>query len=760
MNDLILTNTNFGKVLVLRGIIPMIRVSFGTLGSITSQVGKRLTIKNFGAVAIMWAGHFIYSRGLIRTSLSHTLNAMRVSLNRTRIALRTMVLSFLSTKIQEDKRKFFRQLVNNVGTQMKAHSHPLAASERSSARKMIKQYSVLSGDSMYYVSMSTGERETEDGDKMYYFEKDMLTDYKMPHNNADVIALVDVDFYMDLPNEMGRKDYIIYTVDPIKLGGQTANGSYCFENNVYKFIVNSQAIYEHELWNYETDIIFKNTWYGGNLYTVEKRRLTADRVLIFINYRRTVYTPLAWLCFFDKTMVRKHVADDFGFNHQMSISKTGELKHHFSGDGKYFDVELTDGELNNILVRTNYSKNPQLSDVERIIKSTRPSESLESAALIYDYIMKSRMRSKVIVTEGFEDNYQVPTPLITEDGKPTIRRVCKPILDDGYAPNKSFNNDNSCVEGRIVNVKNKVQTFPPFYYTVMQEYLERLIPEPNKIVPLDFEHMDEKFDKPTQQLLIEKFKCFMNYTEPFNVQSFQKSEAYGKINYPRNISTLPMGHNFRLGQFCYSMSEQIFKVQPWYAFGKHPRDVAARVYDIHTNAQTSVPCDISMMDGSQSLLSHHLDIATARRACTIETRGELCELIEKERSVIGYTKHGVKYTADNNTLSGSSRTTIKNTNFIAYCTYLARRLHRETIEQAWQGLGCYGGDDGITVDFSAHLLNVLFAKVGMLSKCENLVPGDCVPFLGRVYVDPWTTPKSFIDVARQLRKLHLSVTNV
>jgi hypothetical protein len=48
--------------------------------------------------------------------------------------------------------------------------------------------------------------------------------------------------------------------------------------------------------------------------------------------------------------------------------------------------------------------------------------------------------------------------------------------------------------------------------------------------------------------------------------------------------------------------------------------------------------------------------------------------------------------------------------------------------------------------------------LGLVLKLEVRKPGDYVGFLGRVFLDPWTTTESMADVPRQLGKLHLSGT--
>lgn len=50
------------------------------------------------------------------------------------------------------------------------------------------------------------------------------------------------------------------------------------------------------------------------------------------------------------------------------------------------------------------------------------------------------------------------------------------------------------------------------------------------------------------------------------------------------------------------------------------------------------------------------------------------------------------------------------------------------------------------------------AKFGMLCEAEEIHKGNPIKFLGRIYIDPWTTNQSICDVKRQLRKLHLTAS--
>jgi len=657
-----------------------------------------------------------------------------------------------------DRRGDFRKLHLTYVPIPREHSHPTAAANRTAVRNMIDQYGILSGQPLYYVSMSDGENKAGSfGDRWYYVSKDLLQRAlcRTPKGQMTRV-LVDVDYYVDM-SKIGRCDYILYTTDPQKLGGSTSNGCYSISNDVYTLDVNGGAKYVHHLWDYNTDVLFQFKWYGGNLFTVEHKRLDDHRTLVFLNYRRTVYTPLAWWWFNGKSLKRKQVSDVNGFNHQKVIRKDGTVVHNIAKQGVCFSVDLTEQMMNNVLVRTSYSKQPQISDVERLFKSADMPNALESAALIYDYIVKSGFMSKTLVSDGFEDSYQTIYPLVTEDGKPSARRLLPPILDEGVAPVKSYNNDVACVNGRINAVKNQVTKYPGFYYKCMKEFIDFCIPEAGILTPQSFDSQSLQMNRPTQQSLIEKFRNFMFYNKPIAVSSFQKAEVYGKITSPRNISTLPMSHNFRLGQYSQALS-QILKQHWWYAFGKHPREIATTMLRLATNATTAVPSDISKMDGSCGRLLSDLEIGIMRKAVAPELEGEISELMSEEIKIKGFTRHGLSYVAEYNTLSGSAATSWKNTVKNAFTVYLSFRLAGHEPNNSWLSLGIYGGDDGVTFDVNPDQINRTFAKIGMLAKCEKIEIGQPVPFLGRVFVDPWTTTESFIDIPRQMRKLHLTTS--
>lgn len=722
---------------------------------------KRVILVGCGVATIIASYNVAKNSVMVELILNRTSRSLQTFWRSSMVKLQTWLLNCMSSDIKPDRRKDFRKLQQHQSNVGAGHSHPDAAGGRKQARGMIQEYEVVTASDMYYLSMSEGEMaDGKEGSKEYHFAKDMLTNPKINEpKTGQTVALVDVDYYINMSTFVKQNDYLIYTTMPTTVGGSVENGSYYFkENSVYVSDVNGGAHYEHQLWNYNTDVLFVWKWYGGELFNVEFRRLNHHRALVFLNHRRTVYGPLAWIAFSEHSLRHISVDNGYGMNHLRVLRQDGVLEHHFAPIGVAIDTCITEMTFNNLKVRVQSSKSPQLSDVERILKNEPERDNaLKDAAIMFKYFCTLGGLNPTLVSQGSLDNYQTLYPLITEDGKPTARRIAKPMLDEAVAPVNSYNNDVACVEGRLKRVKNQVTTYPAFYYKVMQEFVNLLVPNPGVLVPMSSDQMEAKLTRPTQRALVERFRNGMFYCLRVTISAFMKKECYAKVTDPRNISTLPMNHNFRLGQFMYVLSDHVFKPVHWYAFGTHPRELGQKLVRMATHADYLSSSDISKMDGSMGKIYSDLDLAIARRAFAREYVGELEELIEKERHVRGFTSNGVEYSTDETTLSGSSRTSIKNSAANGYTMYLARRLRGETKEFAWANLGCYGGDDGITPNLPPDEINRTFAKLGLLAKSEKSIAGQPVVFLGRIYVDLWINDHSFSDVVRQIRKLHLTV---
>jgi hypothetical protein len=108
-------------------------------------------------------------------------------------------------------------------------------------------------------------------------------------------------------------------------------------------------------------------------------------------------------------------------------------------------------------------------------------------------------------------------------------------------------------------------------------------------------------------------------------------------------------------------------------------------------------------------------------------------------------------------LSGGADTAFGNSTLDALVAYIALR-HQMSPSDAWRSLGLYGGDDNLNRNVSQETHLKVATKLGYKLKIETIKAGDPVPFLGRVFLDPWSSNASICDVARRLRSLHLTVS--
>jgi hypothetical protein len=683
--------------------------------------------------------------------------------------LYSYILNKFSSKIGNDYRKVFKNCQLDMTVATTTNSHAKSATDRTKANTLCNMFVSLIGKTTYSISMSEGERRNLSGNRFFYTAKDLqseLVDKKKTKNH--VIRMTDVDYYVDMNLLLDENDVLLYTFVPERVGGNADDATFSIDNNnQVNMVVNGGANYIHPLWNYDSDHFIIDHWWGSSLYLVEQRQVAPQRRVIYFNFIRKVYGPLAWIL--PGQRLKKRKFNIGGLNYmkvQTGTDKNTIAMHNFGKVSSFTSGNVSDSCLQTIMIRLAATKTPQISDIERILRAHQQEMPDFMASILFEMYMTNKELLRTITTTNNvvaqcvqePDMYQTTYPLITEDAKPSCRRITAPILDEGVHPGKSFNNDNACINGRIKSVKNEVTKYPPFYYTCLSEFVNMLIPDEDvgTLVPYDYDDQFKRFTKPTQRSLVEAAKNYLNYDDIWTVKSFQKAETYGKITAPRNISTLPMHHNFRLGQYSYALSEHIFKTSHWYAFGLHPTEITKRVQTKVSKARFVVPTDISKCDGSTGYIHYCLTQAVVMRAFAPEYHNEVLALLKKEAYAKGVTSHGLVYEVDYNTLSGSSMTSWRNSVINAFLNYVAIRTNILDPKEAYEALGIYGGDDGITCDIDPSILERIVAKMGMLLKAEKLDIGSPIPFLGRLYIDPWTTNESIIDVCRQVKKFHLT----
>lgn len=685
----------------------------------------------------------------------------------------TYLVQYTSTTKIDNLRNQFRGIQIPLEKQSNTHTHPDAAAGRSTTNIAMDKYIRDVGFNAYSVSMSMRDmRNGNDGTRLYYTAKDM----SMPMRNdklksTHILKFVDTDYYCDMSQYLNQGNAaLLYTFCPVEVAGSVPDGTFTIENNVVHTKINGGATYSHELWDYDVDSLVFDYWWGSQIYLVESKTLKdPTRRLVGLFPVRTIKGPLGWLIPGQRLERRNFTYGNVNMS-RYQIKEAGSVvpKISIGIPGTRICATISEVAFQTALIRCELAKNPSMSDVERVLRSFDASVPQSAASLFMrlwhvDRNALSKITSVYTIGNSCDElMYQTTVPLVTEDGKPTLRVAGPMYLDGSVAPASSVNNDVETLRGRVLAIKNndKSRALPPFYHQCMDEFVKLLIPDHvmHTGTPYPEEYVEQQQTRPSQRAIAERAKPFSWFSK-FTVDSFQKAESYAKFTSPRNISTTPGDHKLRYSGFMLALADQIKKFD-WYAFGKDPKTLSELMCDLALRATQLTPTDFSKFDGTHCEFLVELEELTGKRFFAPDYHQEFTKLHMDQFNAKGRTKQGILYNTGYSRLSGSAETSIFNTENNAFIAYLVLRICKHSPADAWKKLGLYGGDDGNTPDVDPDIYTAVVKRLGMGLKAEVIKPGNPVPFLGRVFLDPWTTPESICDVSRAVCKLHTTSSDI
>lgn len=685
----------------------------------------------------------------------------------------TRILYWFSSDLKTDYRPVIAQTPFKRLEVKTGHSHPDAAAERTAANLWIDAAAANIGYTPFSISCSNRDiRAGNDAQRFVYFTKDLSINNKKDYcKSINAIKLVDVDYYVDMKHLMSRANPILmYTFVPTRINDAIHDGVFHIEDDAAVTTLNGGSSYSHKLWDYESDTITADYWWGSVIYLVEQKMCSKHRRIIFLNPTRIVYGPFAWFLPGHRIQRRKFTYNNINML-RAQYSDNGTISTDLSVglNGQRLNLNIPEKVFTASLIRCDLSKDPSISDVERIFRANNVEEPDINAALFIQLYKREGKNLhhmvKTITTPSSNDidkySYQTLSPLVTEDGKPSGWQLSNPMYPVGFIPKRSYNNDNACIQGRIRNVKNPDKPVPPFYNKCREEFLAHVIPDRlmHTFVPESEAFVESQQKRPTQRALAERCKPFA-FCLDFIVKSFQKAEIYGKINFPRNISTVPTDHKMRFSAYTYALAARM-KAFEWYAFGLNPKEITERVRDLVQGQQEITSNDFSFFDGTHGTFKHEFDRMLYLRAFAPIYHKEVLDLKDKMRNAPAVTTHGVKYKTGTTVLSGGADTSLGNTLIDALIAYIALRTTGMDSQSAWKNLGLYGGDDNLNKMLPGKVHEKVATKLGYTLKITTIKYQQPVPFLGRIFLDPWSTSASICDVPRRIRSLHLTtVSNI
>jgi hypothetical protein len=296
----------------------------------------------------------------------------------------------------------------------------------------------------------------------------------------------------------------------------------------------------------------------------------------------------------------------------------------------------------------------------------------------------------------------------------------------------------------------------------MKEFEELLIPSASVHThdPVDDDEVMRRQHRPTQRRILADAEA--RYPER-KVSMFSKVEAYPNVKPPRPISVMDSVDKREYSKFLYAF-EAVMKHQPWYAFSKTPRDIAARVVDVLEFANMATNTDFSKFDGHGSNVMRELEQRILLRAFRTRHHAKLLELHRAQFNLKAYGTFGTQYQTRFARASGSPETSLFNSLVNAFVSFLALRMTKKdgvylSPEEAFSRLGIYGGDDGLTADVKPDILRNAATMLGQELATTPVQRGELgIVFLARVYSpDVWFGDENTCcDVPRQLAKFHVT----
>jgi hypothetical protein len=587
------------------------------------------------------------------------------------------------------------------------------------------------------------------------FRNDVITD-------NHVLLFIDVDYYCDINTYLQYGlPMLLYTFVPTEAAGEALDCRYHFIDNNVHYSVSGGATYVHPLWKYTGDSILVRGLYGNMiLYNIEQHVLSCDPTRRVVGFYPTAYFPRHTCsrradppitrfrpCDSGPTIVRNAVAGT------VSIAPAGGVT----------SVTIRENLFDALRIRRKYSKNPAISDVERILVSQKVDQAPLLAPVLFEVLDAVGGDTVVDTTALPVHGYQALEGLVHEDGKVVGQATTAAIVTaPAVVPVKSYNNDVATIAGRVKACVNTAKT-PLTWHHYDNELMQFILPVPGVGVPITVDEVNQRQTKPAQKGRAAIVAASLTNGYRSDVKAFIKAEAYNAPTDPRNISTVDTAHQILYSTFTYPFKDNVLKQFPWFASSMTPTQMIERAQQIMSYPDGVIVSDYSRLDGHVSDDDKRFKEKVYMRWCSAPYKTQLKEILRKDRPIKGSTAHGVRYKPGTSQLSGSPGTTNDNNLVTLRHDYIGLRQLGQAPKEAWENLNNWvlgASDDRLRANLPGYatVLEEVATRLGHKLKSNILYPldGDLVTFLGRVFVNPLNDTTMQCPL-RTLPKLHLSM---
>lgn len=676
---------------------------------------------------------------------------------------------------------------------VKGHSHEEAAARRSQAVSFIDSFCRNTGMTQYQIGLANRDVDRL-GVRGYYWAKDMQVSPRcdqLPTHGNTAMVFVDVDYHVNMYHYMAyRLPILLYTFAPLTPAGHIPNGTYTSARNSIQVNIEGNASYEHKLYDYCVDHLVHRGWFTDSLYLVEHKTIEGDA-----NHRVIGMFPVrtAWNWFGLWNLpgpTLQYRRFSFGeYNRMDFVSTCKGITNKFvsvSRADRAATATMPDALLTAVCMRIVNSKDIVTSSIEGTLRTYIGGKTLNfdklglqdwvtsfdpfiTASVLCDVLsarpslIDERVRPQSNHKSYDDLHYTIMIPnQVPHEEKQTMRSLIptdQAVVTGVVAPTAGLASDTMCIQERVMKQKNICQP-PKKFDRYGDEFRAFCVPE--KLVssgaPVTLAEVEERQSKPSQRRIIARAAFSLWNVAKKTISSFQKRESYAKVTAPRNISTIEGTIKVRFSRFTYAFAEVMHTLQ-FYAFCLTPRQIEQRMSAVAAQAKHIVPTDFSKFDGTHSAWLAKQEQLLYLRYFAPEYHQELKECQESLFNCRGYTRYGVVYDSGDGRASGSPDTSIGNTIDNALTAYIAFRESGLLPAQAWNALGLYGGDDGVTPDVALGIYTRVATQLGLKLKATIVAVDEPIPFLGRVFFGVWGTALwSMSDLPRQLSKLHVTAS--
>jgi hypothetical protein len=665
---------------------------------------------------------------------------------------------------------------------VEGHTHGVEARNRSSAVTFMETFAQVCGLQYYPIGLSRADvRHGFEGVKVVRHLKDLVVEPRgFVRAEGRLICMVDEDFKRDdletfLACQKGP--VLLYTFIPDTVCSGDGEATFTFDKySNLNMTVSGGASYRHPLWNWGGDSMFARTFDWATLTGIRSTQYLIDRKYVGPNRYLVLLTPIAsW------GMMGTLLAETFRHNNLRRLV----VAH---GEFLRLNIQRWDGLYVSTARVGSFAHCTTLKSVDDVIQaSARISKvginlpsvrgikgvpDAAAAAVIVDYHLATTPTPVDFVfpvklaVRGYQqlENYQ-------PGAKPSMNAFMSPLYHGCFAPELTVGNEKWCITDRIekpqIDSSQRVSRNTAFIKQLtrrcMADFLKEMIPEPHQAAPVDMDEVMRRQARPTQRRLI--WEAFTLFSPLRIIKMFLKHEAYGGYKAPRAISTVNSLDKAQYSRFMYVVAE-LLKQQKWYAFGKTPKQTAQAVADICVQALHHVTnSDYDKYDGHVSEEEREFERMFVMRLFRPEYHAELDDLLRSQFGLKGISTLGIIYQMLYSRGSGSAETSGYNSFGSAFKHYLAFRMTLRgsqfmTHREAWDAMGLYGGDDGITADIDGQALEKASSAMGHNVVALEIPRGGLgVKFLARYYSDNvWEGDvNSCCDLSRQLAKFHTTV---